>query len=140
MTSDQLLEQLKRHEGKRLKPYHCTEGKLTIGYGRNLDDVGITDGEASFMLRNDITKAYVDLIQNHPWVDTLDIARREVFINMVFNMGIGRFNKFIKTLAAVRAGDYEEAAKEMLSSRWADQVGNRAHELAKQMVAGEYNA
>lgn len=140
MTSDQLLEQLKRHEGKRLKPYHCTAGKLTIGYGRNLDDVGISDSEASFMLRNDISKAYVDLIQNHPWVDTLDIARREVFVNMVFNMGIGRFNKFIKTLAAVRAGDYEEAAEEMLSSRWADQVGDRAHELARQMVTGEYDA
>lgn len=140
MTSDQLLEQLKRHEGKSLKPYHCTAGKLTIGYGRNLDDVGISDSEASFMLRNDISKAYVDLIQNHPWVDDLDIARREVLINMVFNMGISRFNKFIKTLAAVRAGDYEEAAEEMLSSRWADQVGDRAHELARQMVAGEYDA
>jgi len=37
MLLDRILEQLVRHEGLRLKAYRCTTGKLTIGYGRNLD-------------------------------------------------------------------------------------------------------
>ena len=44
-------EQLILHEGLRLKPYRDTVGKLTIGVGRNLDDVGITRAEAFFCWR-----------------------------------------------------------------------------------------
>ena len=136
--NDQLVEQLKRHEGMELKPYRCSEGKLTIGFGRNLDDRGISVGEANFMLRNDISQAYIDLLQNHPWVDQLDAARRDVFINMVFNLGINRFNGFRKAIAAAKVGDFELCAKEMLDSRWSIQVGQRADDLARQMVSGEY--
>ena len=136
--NDQLVEQVKRHEGLELKPYRCTEGKLTIGYGRNLDDRGITTGEANFMLRNDLTQAYVDLIQNHPWVDQLDAARRDVFVNMVFNLGISRFNGFKKAIAAAKVGDFELCAKELLDSRWRYQVGRRANDLAEQMVRNVY--
>jgi predicted Fe-S protein YdhL (DUF1289 family) len=35
---NKLISMLKRHEGRRLKPYLCTADKLTIGYGRNLDE------------------------------------------------------------------------------------------------------
>lgn len=136
--NDQLVEQLKRHEGMELKPYRCSEGKLTIGFGRNLDDRGISVGEANFMLRNDISQAYIDLLQNHPWIDQLDAARRDVFINMVFNLGINRFNGFKKAIAAAKVGDFELCAKEMLDSKWANQVGRRANDLAEQMVRNVY--
>jgi len=136
--SDNLVKQLMRHEGKRLKPYRCTADKLTIGYGRNLDDVGISDAEAMFMLRNDISQARVDLLQNYPWIDQIDYPRQDVFINMVFNLGINRFNGFKNALAAAKVGDFDLCAKEMLDSRWASQVGERANELARQMVRGEY--
>lgn len=136
--NDQLVAQLKRHEGKKLKPYRCTAGKLTIGYGRNLDDVGISDREATFLLRNDVSTAYAELIHHHPWADQLSAPRRDVFINMVFNLGITRFNKFKNAIAAAKAGDFVLCAKEMLDSRWANQVGKRANELAEQMVSNEY--
>ena len=45
----------------RLTPYRDTVGKLTIGVGRNLDDVGITDAEARFLLENDIARTVADL-------------------------------------------------------------------------------
>lgn len=45
-----LHDMLIRHEGLRLKPYHDTVRKLTIGIGRNLDDVGITHEEALILL------------------------------------------------------------------------------------------
>ena len=48
-----LIDLLIRHEGIKLKPYHCTSGKLTIGIGRNLEDRGITKEEAIYLLNND---------------------------------------------------------------------------------------
>ena len=36
------IELIKYHEKYRRFPYRCTAGKLTIGYGWNLDDNGIT--------------------------------------------------------------------------------------------------
>ena len=49
-----VTEQIIRHEGFRNKPYKCTANKLTIGYGRNIEDNGITKTEASVLLKNDI--------------------------------------------------------------------------------------
>jgi lysozyme len=42
-------------------------------------------------------------------------------------------------LAAVRRNSFEEAACEMLDSRWAEQVGSRARELAAMMKSGKWN-
>ena len=136
--NDHLIQQVKRHEGFRSKPYLCTAGKTTIGFGRNLDDVGITEGEASFLLRNDLSHAYSDLITNHPWADELTAPRKEAFINMVFNLGINRFNQFKKMLAAAEREQWDECANQALDSRWAKQVGNRAVEIAEQLRTGSY--
>ena len=144
--NDQLVNQVKRHEGKVTKdgkhiPYQDHLGYWTLGYGRLIDSKlsgGISEGEAMFMLRNDISNVYGELTNAYPWIDELDAARRDVLVNMCFNMGLTRLAKFKKTLAAVRAGEYEVAASEMLDSLWADQVGKRANELAEQMVSGEY--
>ena len=144
--NDQLIAQIKRHEGKVTQggkhvPYQDHLGYWTLGYGRLIDSKlsgGISEGEAMFMLRNDISNVYGELTHAYPWIDDLDAARRDVLINMCFNMGLTRLAKFKKTLAAVRAGEYEVAASEMLDSLWADQVGKRANELAEQMVRGEY--
>jgi len=54
---------LQSDEGLRLKPYHCTAGKLTIGYGRNLEDRGITEAEAEYLLENDVSEIYEDLAE-----------------------------------------------------------------------------
>ena len=63
---EKLKEQLIRHEGLRLKPYRCTANKLTIGVGRNLDDVGISEDEALILLENDIIKVQRQA-ENFPW-------------------------------------------------------------------------
>jgi lysozyme len=135
-----LITQLKRHEGLRLKPYQCTADKMTIGYGRNLDDVGISQAEAETLLTNDIARAETQLLKALPWVKQLTQTRREVLINMAFNLGIVGLLKFKMTLSHIRAGRYASAADEMLKSRWALQVGKRANELAEQMRTGKYSA
>ena len=134
---NRLIRQLRLHEGERLKPYRCTAGKLTIGVGRNLEDRGITAQEAAYLLSNDITSTQAALLKALPWVGTLDDVRQRVLIDMAFNMGLGTLLTFRRTLAAVQAGQYQQAAAMMLESRWAGQVGQRAKRLSQMMATGQ---
>lgn len=138
MNKAKLAEQLKQHEGLRLKPYTDTVGKLTLGIGRNLEDKGITEQEALFMLNNDVDYFYSQLNKNLTWFRSLDDARQNVLVNMAFNLGIRGLLTFKMTLSLIEYGDYDNAATEMLNSVWAYQVGQRAIELSKQMVTGEF--
>lgn len=133
---DALLSELERDEGLRLKPYKDTVGKLTIGVGRNLDDVGISEEEARHLLANDVARTVADLDRHLPWWSSLDPVRQRVLVNLCFNIGIGSLMEFKKTLGAVRRGDYVGAAYGMLASRWASQVGARATRLAHMMSTG----
>lgn len=137
-----LVAELERDEGLRLKPYRDTVGKLTVGVGRNLDDVGLSQDEAEYLLQNDIKRACADLDANLPWWRELDDVRQRVLVNMCFNMGIGSIQagrgllSFGITLLKVKSGDYAGAAAGMLASKWAGQVGGRAKRLADMMRTG----
>jgi len=133
-----LIEQLKVHEGLRLKPYHCTEGYLTIGYGRNLETNGITEAEAEMLLANDVFKV-MEQLADHGLLQDHTKPRQDVLINMAFQMGVSGLLKFKKMILALDERRYYQAAKEMLDSRWAKQTPNRANELAKQMRTGVYD-
>ena len=135
---ERIKEQLVRHEGLRLKPYRCTAGKLTIGFGRNLDDRGISKIEAYVLLENDIQNCEKQLLDEIPEIyNTLDEVRKSVLLNMCFNMGIKGLLGFNNTLAFIKAGDWERAANGMLASKWAKQVGMRAIELSEMMRKGQ---
>lgn len=150
MQVTSLISQLVRDEGLKLKPYldccgkywrECTcqsKGKLTIGIGRNLDDVGISEAEAELMNKNDTNIAELTLRNTFPWVNQLDPVRFAVLHAMTFNMGIARLKKFANTLTLIEEGDYNHAAIEMLNSLWAKQVGERAKRLAEQMRSGTW--
>lgn len=125
-----------QHEGLRLRPYKDTVGKLTIGVGRNLDDVGISDVEAYIMLDNDIKKVKDQVFATLPWAFKLDEPRQAVILSMAFNMGLAGLLAFKNMLGAVETGNYSDAAKHMLDSKWAVQVGNRATYLSKIMETG----
>lgn len=131
-----LREQLIRDEGIRLKPYKDTVGKWTIGAGRNLSDKGISLSEVEVLLDNDIRDTMIQVGERLPWVIDLDEARRGVIYNMAFNLGVGGLLGFRKTLEHVQLGEWALAAIEMLNSQWAQQVGPRAHRLARQMETG----
>jgi lysozyme len=131
-----ILEQLRRDEGVRLKPYKDTVGKTTIGVGRNLDDVGISPVEADLMLQNDVQFGTVALEATFPWINTLDDARKGVLVNMAFNMGIRGLQQFHDFLGKMQAGEYHAAAGAMLDSKWAQQVGPRAVRLSIQIETG----
>lgn len=134
----QLEDQLIKHEGYRQFPYRDTVGKLTIGIGRNLDDVGITDDEAKYLLRSDIKKCIQQLEDAFYWFPNMNQARRDALTNMCFNLGFTRLNGFRNTLIALADEDYELAAKEALDSKWARQVGKRANDIAYMIKEGLY--
>jgi len=133
-----LIEQLKVHEGLRLKPYRCTAGKLTIGYGLNLEDRGITKFEAELLLNHDVSGIIMQLCEAVDGWHCLNEARKAVLVNMAFNMGVAGLMKFKKTLGYIRLKMYSEAGVEMLDSKWSDDVGDRALELSEQMKSGEF--
>lgn len=132
-----LINMLIKHEGMRHKPYRDIVGKITIGVGRNLTDVGISDEEAAEMLRNDINRAVRDTEEHFPWVAKLDLVRRNVIYNMVFNMGVKGVASFRYMIEAIEKEDWEIAAYEMLDSKWARQVMGRAIELSQLMRHGQ---
>ena len=134
-----LTDLIKKHEGFRSSPYRCSAGKITIGWGRNLDDVGITEQEAEMLLQNDIKRAEDDLqtiFQADFLFSALTYDRYSVLVNMMFNLGLTRFKGFKKFIAAINEKDWQRAAHEMLDSRWAKQVKTRAYELARMMEKG----
>lgn len=125
------VEMIKRHEGFRQYPYKCTAGKLTIGYGRNLDDVGISREEAEYLLEMDLDKHTEELDKVITWAIPKDVYA--VLVDMHYNLGHERFMQFKNMLEALKKLDFKRAAKEMLDSKWAKQVPNRAAELANIM-------
>jgi lysozyme len=133
-----LRSQLTRHEGLRLKPYLDSVGVLTIGVGRNLRDVGISEDEATYLLDNDLDRATIGVLNAFPWVLDLSDVRKAVLVNMCFNLGIGGLAGFVRTLESIEDGNYGLAAEQMLESKWARQVGARAIELSEQMRLGEW--
>ena len=140
MNRDLLRRALIADEGLRLKPYRDTVGALTIGVGRNLDAIGISTGEAYYLLDNDIDAAIHDCVRTFgEWFAALDPVRQSVLVQMAFNLGIVGLSGFTETLAAVKRGNYATAATRMLASKWATQVHGRAARLAAQMETGQWS-
>lgn len=136
MNIAQLKLDLTRDEGVRLKPYEDSVGKLTIGIGRNLDDVGISSAEADYMLTNDVASIMQTLDMAIPYWKNQTEDRQRAIANMAFNMGIHRLLGFTNMLAAIRAGDFATASQEALNSEWAKQVGARAQRIAVLLATG----
>lgn len=133
MNRQRVAEQLLVDEGLRLKPYRCTAGRLTIGVGRNLEDRGVSEAEALLLLDNDIADCWDRLAVRQPWVLAAPEAVQEVLVNMAFNLGVAGLLGFKETLALMKTEKYAEAARAMLASKWARQVGKRAERLAGQV-------
>lgn len=138
MSDAKLIAELIKDEGLRLKPYKCTAGKTTIGVGRNLDDVGISQSEAYTLLASDIARVKKECERQPWWLAVVDDpVRSRVMLNMCFNLGIRRLSGFKNTLDAVQDKRWRDAAAGMRASMWAKQVGARAERLAKMMESGD---
>ena len=131
-----LMRQLIEDEGFVSYVYEDSLGYLTIGIGRMVDKRkggGITRNEALYLLQNDIDRVTKELKTTFSWFDNLSYNRRNVLINMCFNLGLSNLLKFKNTLSAIEMGDYKSAAQGMRNSLWYKQVGHRAERLARIM-------
>ena len=68
---NKLRDMLKRHEGKRRYPYRCTAGKLTIAYGRNLEDKGLSVKEMEYILGKGLSDKEMEYLLNNDIAEVL---------------------------------------------------------------------
>ena len=131
-----LIASVKTHEGLELKPYldSSAVGVLTIGYGRNLER-GITKEEAEMLLLNDLAISTKEG-ESFGFFKDLTDNRQDVIVEMIFNLGLTRFKNFKKTIGYINQANHSAAADEMLDSKWADMVGQRAITLSNKFRAG----
>ena len=130
MNMARLRETITRHEGSRLDMYQDTLGIWTIGVGHNIQEKGISPKVMEIMLQEDLEEAISELKRSVSFFSRMPEQVQEALVNLSFNMGIPRLMQFRNTLAYLRDGEFESAADELLDSRYAEQVGHRALEVA----------
>ncbi len=130
-----LKKWIKKHEGYSQYPYLCTAKRVTIGWGHNLDDLGLTVEESEFIFENDIARCEKELSQ-YSWYLTQPEHVQCALMDMCFNLGISRLLGFKRMISALIDKDYTKASIEALDSKWADQVGARAKDVALVMRDG----
>lgn len=132
-----LLERLKRHEGIRLEPYKDVFGYWTIGYGHRClrDHPPITEAQAEEYLVADVYKAS-EALMSLPVSAKLNLARREVCIELIFWVGFGGFIRFRKMHTAMKQGSFKKAALELYHSQLGSNFSQRTYELAVLMWEG----
>lgn len=133
-----LEDQLVRDENEILHAYFDSLGYITIGVGHLIDarkGGAIPEEISRALLRIDIAAAESFVKEKLPWSETLDPVRQEALVNMAFNLkgGLLEFHDF---LAALEASNFQGAARAMLDSLWAKQVGDRAKRLSVQIQSG----
>ena len=133
---DLAADQIEADEGRRTHAYVDTVGKVTIGVGFNLTDVGLWDDEIDYILKNRVNEAAVNAATLFDFSDEISDQRKAALINMAYNLGKERLAGFHTLIACVSARDWDGAADAMLNSRWASQVGARADRLAKHLREG----
>ena len=137
------------HEGFVGHVYRDSEGYRTIGYGFNIDSGrfskeqvdrwtrnGISQEEAMQVLQEELGKTRSKL-EKYDWFNKLDPVRQGAILDMSYNMGVGWIDKFPKAMNALKSGDFETAANEILNSTYAKQVKGRAYEIAELIKYGD---
>jgi len=145
MNIANLREQLKIDEGVKYEIYNDHLGYPTFGIGHLITEwdeeygqpVGtpISEQRVNAVFDNDVATYVSEAKKVFPNLESLPDEAQEVIVNMCFNMGAPRLSKFKKFIAAVNEADWTTAGVEMLDSRWAKQVGNRATRLKDRITA-----
>lgn len=125
--------------GKPWRDCQCVKkGKLTIGFGRNLDDVGISTLEGEVLLDHDLYTAESHAGKAFDWFGACSELRQRAVVELVFNLGIVGFKGFRQTIAAIKAKQFKAASLHLLDSLWATQVGEtRSSRIARYLRDGE---
>lgn len=123
------LERWIRHyEGYSSHSKVNSNGHLTIGWGRNLEK-GISPDEADLMFQNDLSQAIQNL-DRFAWYAELPDFVQHALINLMFTLEYEKFLGLHDFIGAIKDKNYSLAAKELLNTPWAKQIGQRAKDIS----------
>ena len=137
---DSYLNDLRRYEQLRLKPYKDSTGHTTIGWGHKIRNAaearkyrkGISKQEADALFLQDAQFAWnaaEQILKKYP----VDPKAKPIIANMAYQMGTNGIQHFHNCINALAMKNYEQASNSMLNSVWAIQTPGRASELANRM-------
>lgn len=131
-----LIKQIKEHEGLVLKPYKCPAGKLTIGYGHNLEDNGLSQSACEYILIEDIEEAKRNLyaVFTRDFFNSLSDNQKIALVDMMFNLGMSRFLTFKKFILTAKQRNFDRASVEIIHSKAYTQAKRRYQLLAEQIL------
>ena len=129
-----LIDSIKKHEGFSPVVYKCTAGYDTIGYGKRVKYIKVTEEQAEEWLKEDIEHLKYLLADKYDWFLPAPQELRDIVIEMAYQLGPTSFSKFKKTIYLIAHRDYKGASIEMLDSKWARvDTPRRALELSYQL-------
>tara|TARA_R110002020_G_scaffold69405_1_gene180628 strand:+ start:951 stop:1358 length:408 start_codon:yes stop_codon:yes gene_type:complete len=133
-----LIDDIKKHEGFSSVVYKCTAGYDTIGYGKRIKYLQVTEEQSTEWLEEDLENLKYTLSGKYDWFLPAPQEVRDIVMNMNYQLGVSAFSKFKKTIKYISDKDYQGASTEMLDSLWARvQTPRRAKELSDRMAKVE---
>ena len=146
MDRTELMKELIMDEGYKYEIYLDHLGYPTLGVGHLItgkdeeygQEVGtiVHDERIKECLQQDIDTVCKELDEKMSWWRGLTDNRRRILANMCFNLGYPRLSGFKNFLSALKDEDWEKASLEMMDSKWATQVGDRAKRLRNRVLQG----
>ena len=151
--SQNYFNMLSLNEGNKPKVYKDTKGKRTIGIGFNLEEPAnrkilkkegidinelfagreLTDKETKTLYNYSLTQAFKDAQSYDPNFAKRPEAVKMTLVDMAFNLGLTKLNKFEKMKTGLMNNDYNMAADEMVDSNWYKQVKSRGPRMVQVM-------
>ena len=145
MNIQQLRKQLEIDEGVKYVIYLDHLGLPTFGIGHLVTKTDPESGQAvgTSISKERVAECFDMDVQsvindcNKLYKDFEDLPEevQQIIANMMFNMGYTRLSKFKGMKRGVDSKDWNQAADEMVDSRWYRQVTNRANRLVERMRA-----
>jgi lysozyme len=151
--SQNYYDMLSLNEGNKPKVYKDSKGNRTIGIGFNLEDAAnrkflkregidinelfdgrkLSENETRTLYNHSLTQAFKDAQSYDPNFAKRPEAVKMTLVDMAFNLGLTKLNKFVDMKAGLKNNDYNVAADEMIDSNWYKQVKSRGPRMVQVM-------
>lgn len=143
---DKLRLLLTKHEDKRYRLYSDKtgveyrspkgSGKLTIGIGYNIEDLGLPDEIIQLLFKITLQEAVETCQLFFPAWRDINSDRSIALASVAFNLGRTKFSGFKNMIAAVNRQDWQAAAAELMDSDAARELPKRYKELHDMLKGG----
>lgn len=143
MDLERLRNELEEDEGCKYEIYLDHLGLPTFGIGHLVTEndeehgqpvgTSVSEERVAEVFEEDIQITLDECQRLYEDFDDLPEEVQLIIANMMFNMGRPRLSQFKGMKAGIDARDWNQAADEMVDSKWYRQVTNRADRLVTRM-------